>query len=170
MFSPAYVAKASSKHPWAWWKEVLCSRSSWMEGLSAETKEAMVLFTLHVALRVLKIVPSAVAVERTNSMYTHVNGLRRARTTSVRAEKILFIYQNKRAMKKGAQWGVRPGARQGDKDSFKLGFQWDNLFDADALTEAAVPDDAPSDVRYPDAEIEDEDDDSFYRDPVVRHG
>ena len=82
------VAKINQSNiigPWQWWQSYA----------GAAHKE----FTHHIARVVLNLRCNAAAVERVNSMFNYVIGLRRNRMENERAEKLVYIYVNIRALK-----------------------------------------------------------------------
>ena len=107
-------------------------------GTHYNTRAAMHKLVKHVVLPCIKVVPSATAVERTNSHYKHVGGLRRASLTKALQEKLVFVYSNSRAASNRAQRGVKQGTVAGQQGAFKLGKKWEDLLECNAFEAMAV--------------------------------
>ena len=83
--NPAKISEANIIGPWRWWQTYA--------GIA--NKE----FTQCIARVVLNLRCNAASVERVNSMFNYVIGLRRNQMQNERAEKLVYIYVNIRALK-----------------------------------------------------------------------
>eukprot|EP00961_Rhodomonas_salina_P201578 2719401-Rhodomonas_salina.2 len=128
-FTNDVLATCNNVHPFVFYKHLKRYPRN-LAGFGDEQFETeiaeMVFFIEHVALKVFKLEPSALCVERINSSTGQIHDKKRVHLTAVRAEVMTYIFNNWRwRLARRRPLGAKPGKAAGAHLAYALGAAWD---------------------------------------------